>query len=190
MKVTSILGSPRKQGNTNRALRWVEDELGRLDHRVSRIDVVDHNVNGCKGCGTCQTSNDRPGCPQKDDVPDILSRLFDSDVVLYASPNYMWGLSSQMKALIDRHCCVVTGFGTSSWQSLLDGKRVALVVTCGDAIENNCELMMQAFERFAAYLKTDYLGALVIPYTTTPDAMGEDVRDQAMAFGRKIDASS
>jgi multimeric flavodoxin WrbA len=190
MKVTSILGSPRKKGNTNRVLGWVEEELGRLDHRVNRIDVVDHNVNGCKGCSTCQTSENRPGCPQKDDAVGILRRLIDSDVVLYASPNYMWGLSSQMKALIDRHCCVVTGFATPSWQSLFDGKRVALVVTCGDAIENNCELMMQAFERFAAYLKSDYLGALVIPYTTTPDAMGDDVRERAMAFARKIDASS
>ena len=95
-----------------------------------------------------------------------------------------------MKALIDRHCCVVTGFGTPSWQSLLDAKRVALVVTCGDAIENNCDLMLQAFERFAAYLKSHHLGAMVIPYTTTPDAMGEDVRDQAIAFARKIAASS
>jgi multimeric flavodoxin WrbA len=189
MTVTSILGSPRKKGNTNRVLSWVEDELGRLNHRVSRIDVVDHKVNGCKGCSTCQTSENRPGCPQKDDVANILSRLIDSDVVLYASPNYMWGLSSQLKALVDRHCCLVTGFGTPDWQSLLDGKRAALVVTCGDAIENNCDLMMQTFERFAAYLKIDYLGALVIPYATTPDAMGEDVRDQAKAFARKIAAS-
>jgi multimeric flavodoxin WrbA len=189
MNVSSILGSPRKKGNTGRVLGWVEEELERLDHRVSRIDLVDHRVNGCKGCFTCKRSADEPGCPQKDDGVGILNRLIDSDVILYASPNYMWGLTSQMKALIDRHCSLVTGYGTPDWHSLLDGKGIALVVTCEDAIEGNCDLMMLMFERLAGYLKCSHMGSLVIPHATTPDALSEEARERAATFAQSISFS-
>jgi len=189
MKLTSILGSPRKKGNTNRVLGWVEAELGRLDHPVDRINVVDHRVNGCKGCFTCKRTAGEPGCPQKDDGVSILKRLIGSDVVIYASPNYMWGLSSQMKTIIDRHCSLVKGYGTPEWRSLLDGKALAVVVTCEDAIEGNCDLIMLMFERFAEYLKCKHLGTLVIPHASKPDALGEDARSQAIDFARAIGSS-
>lgn len=189
MKLTSILGSPRKKGNTNRVLGWVEEELQRLDHGVERVNVVDHRINGCKGCFTCKKSADEPGCPQKDDGVNILNRLIDSDVVIYGSPNYMWGLTSQMKAVLDRHCSLVTGYGTPEWRSLLDGKAVALVVTCEDAIEGNCDLIMLGFERFARYLKCRHLGTLVIPHASTPEALGEKARESACDFARTIGSS-
>jgi len=94
-----------------------------------------------------------------------------------------------MKAVIDRHCSLVTGYGTPDWRSLLDGKGMALVVTCEDAIEGNCDLLMQMFERLAGYLKCRHLGTLVIPHTTKPDALGEDERDQAVSFARRIGSS-
>lgn len=189
MKLTSVLGSPRKKGNTDRVLGWVEEELGRLDHRVDRINVVDHHINGCKGCFTCKKSADEPGCPQKDDALSILNRLIGSDVVIYASPNYMWSLTSQMKAIIDRHCSLVKGYGTPQWRSLLEGKAMALVVTCEDAIEGNCDLIMLMFERFAEYLKCKFLGTLVIPHASRPDALGEEARAQAIDFARTIGSS-
>lgn len=186
MKVTTILGSPRKKGNTNRVLKWVEEELGGLDHQTARINVVDFKINGCKGCFMCKKVPDSHGCPQKDDAGEILNRLIASDAIVYASPNYMWSLTAQMKALIDRHCSMVIGFGTPDWISLLEGKRVALVVTCEDAVENNCELMLDTFQRFSGYLKSRYAGALVIPHTSTPDALGREAQEQAEAFARKI----
>jgi multimeric flavodoxin WrbA len=184
LKTTSILGSPRKKGNTNKVLGWVEEAFQAQGHQVGRINVVDHEINGCKGCFTCKRFPDEPGCPQKDDAAEILDQLIGSDIILYASPNYMWGLTAQMKAVIDRHCSLVIGFGTPQWRSLLQGKKVGLVVTCEDAVENNSDLMMEMFGRLADYLKCDHAGALVVPFTTTPDALGEEVREQAWAFAK------
>lgn len=186
MKITTVLGSPRKKGNTNKVLRWVEETLQAQGHEVVRINISDYKVKGCKGCFTCKKSTDKPGCPQKDDAVKIIDRLMASDKILYGSPIYFWGPTSQMKVLIDRHCCLVTGFGTPQWHSLLQGKGLGLVITCEDAVENNVDLMEEMFRRFVGYLKCDHLGVLTIPFTTTPEALNEDVRQKAHAFARQI----
>jgi multimeric flavodoxin WrbA len=186
MKVTTILGSPRKKGNTNKVLQWVEEALQASDHNVDRINLVDHKVNGCKGCFTCKKSTQSPGCPQKDDAVEIMGRLMASDAILYASPIYFWGPTAQMKTLIDRHCSLVTGYGTPQWQSLLTDKSLGLVVTCEDGLENNIDLMEELFKRFADYLKCNHTGTLVIPFTSKPEALGEEAREKACSFARLL----
>jgi multimeric flavodoxin WrbA len=186
MKVTSILGSPRKKGNTNKVLQWIEEALQEHDHGVDRINIVDHKVNGCKGCFTCKKSVDSPGCPQKDGGAEIMGRMMASDIILYASPIYFWGPTAQLKTLIDRHCCLVTGYGTPQWQSLVSDKRLGLVVTCEDGLENNIDLMEELFKRFVDYLKCYHAGTLVIPFATKPGALGAEAQEQAHAFARRL----
>ena len=186
MLVTSILGSPRKKGNTNRVLGWVEEALQSEGHRAERINTVDHKINGCKGCFTCKRFTEKPGCAQEDDALRIMDRLIASDAIIYGSPIYFWGPTAQMKTLMDRHCSLVTGFGKPSWQSLLEGRRTGFVVTCEDAVENNAELIIETFERFADYLKCHNAGVLVIPHTSKPDALGDEVKERATALARKV----
>jgi len=54
MKVTTILGSPRKKGNTAKVLSWFEDEMKAQGHEIDRINMADSEVKGCLGCGSCQ----------------------------------------------------------------------------------------------------------------------------------------
>ncbi|MBI4964118.1 MAG: flavodoxin family protein [Desulfomonile tiedjei] len=186
MRIETVLGSPRKKGNTGKVLGWVEEALEARGHSVNRIQLVDHKINGCKGCWTCKKSKDKPGCPQKDDAVEILERLLDSDLVLYATPVYFWGPTAQIKAFVDRHCSLVTGYGTAQWQSLMAGKRIGLVVTCEDGIENNVDLLAEMFKRFADYLKCDHAGEIVIPFASKPDAMGDQARARAIAFANQL----
>lgn len=186
LNITTILGSPRKKGNTSRVLGWVEDSLGTSGHDIRRINIVDHKIKGCKGCFACKRFTDKVGCSQKDEAVDLLQSLPTSDVVLYATPNYFWGFTGQLKTFIDRHCSLVVGFGTDQWQSLMDGKTVGLIITCEDAIENNTDLMENFFKRFADYLKCKHGGSLTIPFTTTPDALSDSVKIQAIEYARQI----
>jgi multimeric flavodoxin WrbA len=176
MNVLTLLGSPRKQGNTATALGWFEAGLKARGHQVERINIVDHHVNGCLGCGKCMAVSDRPACVQKDDAMEIFDRMVTADKVVYASPLYCWGFSSQMKALIDRHFCLVKGYGTPEYKSFLDGKPMALLVTCAGPIEGNADLIQALFDRINDYGKSKVIGKYVIPFCTTPDAMGNEAK--------------
>jgi multimeric flavodoxin WrbA len=88
MKVTTILGSPRKKGNTAKVLTWCEGELVDRGHEVDRLNIADLEVKGCLGCGTCQEKPDEPGCVQKDDALRVFERMMAADAVIYTSPLY------------------------------------------------------------------------------------------------------
>ena len=47
MKVITLLGSPRKKGNTSTALGWFEKALKTRGHNTERLNVVDFEVKGC-----------------------------------------------------------------------------------------------------------------------------------------------
>ncbi|MHC4154729.1 MAG: flavodoxin family protein [Planctomycetota bacterium] len=181
MKVMTILGSPKKNGNTARVLGLFE-ELIAQDHEVDRINIATSDVKGCLGCYVCQKVPDELGCVQKDDAESIFKRMMNSDAVIYATPLYCWGFPSQMKALIDRSICFVTGYGTSNYKSLLEGKYTALLVTCAGPVENNADLIQTSFERFSHYKQYKVVGKYIVPFCKTPDS----IASEAMEIVKKI----
>lgn len=178
MKVMTILGSPKKKGNTAAALGMFEEIVGK-EHEIDRVNISDCDVRGCLGCYACQKTSDEPGCIQKDDVGDILERIMDADAVVYATPLYDWSFSAQIKALLDRHLCLVTGYYTPEYKSLIDGKKVALLVTCGGPVENNADLIQQIFDRMSDFLKGDVVGKYIVTGCTTPAEMGDNAKEIA-----------
>ena len=74
MNILTILGSPRKKGNTAGALEMVEQELSDR-HQVDRLVITSVTVNGCLGCEACRKVADRPGCVQKDDAVAVFERM-------------------------------------------------------------------------------------------------------------------
>jgi multimeric flavodoxin WrbA len=186
MEVTTVLGSPRKEGNTAAVLDLFEKLLAQEGHNVDRINIVDHEVKGCLGCQACREVRYEPGCKQQDDAVGILERIIASDAVIYASPLYTYGFTAQMKALIDRQYCLVTGYGSPDYTSLLKGKRTALLVTCGGPVEKNADLIQEAFDREAQYQQWNVVGKYVVPFCTTPDALGDKAIETAKQMTRDI----
>ncbi|NNG02366.1 MAG: flavodoxin family protein [Desulfobacteraceae bacterium] len=187
MKILSILGSPRKKGNTAAVLGWVDEALTEAGHQVEQIFLGSKNINGCLDCGKCKENMEHPGCVQKDDAPAIFDRMMAADAVIFASPLYYWGFSSQMKTLIDRCYCLYRGScGALDHMSFIDGKRQALIVTAADAFENNAELTITAFQRSLVYNKTTSAGQFMVCNTTTPDALSDGIKSQATAFAGQM----
>lgn len=178
MKIFSILGSPRKNGNTDKVLSSFE-ELVSATHSVDRVNIRDHHVNGCLGCGICQETDDTTGCIQEDDAAALFERMLAADAVVYATPLYCWGFSAQLKAFIDRHYCLVTGAGSDQWKSLVRDKPMALLVTCAGPIDDNADLIQVMFERMSSYLRSRCVGRYVVPFCTTPDQLKPVARQMA-----------
>jgi len=175
MHLVSVLGSPRPQGNAATVLSIAEAAWS-ATCSLERINLRDYRVNGCLGCGCCQQVPGEPGCVQPDDAPALLQRLLAADAVIYATPLYCWGFSAQLKAFIDRHFCLVTEAGGPAWKSLVEGKPMALLVTCAGPEAGNADLIQVVFDRIGQYLKGRIVGKYVVPFRTSPDRLGADAR--------------
>lgn len=99
-RIVVLVGSVRKHGNTE-LLAQAFVEGARKRNAVDVISVADYKVNPCIGCNSCCT---REGnlCFQKDDMEEIYRKLKAADMVVIASPVYFYGISAQLKAIVDR----------------------------------------------------------------------------------------
>ncbi|MCY3022733.1 MAG: flavodoxin family protein [Planctomycetota bacterium] len=185
MKTMFVLGSPNRSGNTAKVLSWIEDELRARGHSVESVNVGDGRIAPCVACRRCKRTPDKPGCAQDDGTNDILSDMLLADVVVLASPLYCWGISAQLKALIDRAYCMLKEEG-DDYVSLLAGLRLALVVTGGGGVKGNLDLAVPPFRAFAKFFQCKQAGTLLVPSCTKPDALGPDVEKRARAFAGKL----
>lgn len=103
MKVLAIMGSPRKKGNTYKAVERVKDELLRLNCAVDfeYLFLADCRLEMCKGCFNC-FSRGKEKCPLKDDRDMICEKMTAADGIILAAPTYAVGVPALMKNFIDR----------------------------------------------------------------------------------------
>ena len=107
--IVILVGSMRKGGNTD-LLAQAFAEGARENHSVEIVSVADYKVNPCIGCNSCFTREGNK-CFQKDDMDGIYEKLKVADMVVAASPVYFYGISAELKAVIDRlHTPMRNGF--------------------------------------------------------------------------------
>jgi hypothetical protein len=75
----------------------------------------------------------------------IFERLRAAGLIGYATPLFCWDFSLHMKLLTDRQYCLTKWRAPGGKRSLLTGKRAAQLVTCGDEIENNADVIQTIF---------------------------------------------
>jgi len=69
---------------------------------IEYIKLKDMEINPCTGCYTCWTKT--PGeCIFKDDMTDLLLKSRKADLVVFASPLYVYNVTGIMKNFLDRN---------------------------------------------------------------------------------------
>ena len=184
MQITTLLGSAKKKGNTSTVLGWVEEDLKSRGHDVERIYLNNKSIRGCLGCSKCRENPHEIACVQKDDAIDIMEQMISSAAVLFASPIYFWGFSAQIKTLIDRSYSLVTNYHKPGHTSLMEGKRIGLLVTGADAYGDNAEGMFTAFDRIVDFLLAKKSGALYVGECSVPSELSEEVKERALELAR------
>ena len=99
MNILILSGSPRKGGNTE-LLAEAFAKGAAAQHHVEIVSVRDYKVNPCLGCNACFKANGI--CAQKDDMTILSEKMSQADMLVIASPVYFYGISAQLKAVIDR----------------------------------------------------------------------------------------
>ena len=99
-RILVLIGSPRKGGNTELLARAFAEGAG-VQHEVELLSVTDYRIHPCIGCNSCYTSEEHR-CFQLDGMQLIYEKLKQADTLIIASPVYFYGISAQLKALVDR----------------------------------------------------------------------------------------
>lgn len=142
-KIVMITGSMRKGGNTD-LLAQAFAEGAKEHNEVEVISVADYKVNPCIGCNSCF---EREGhlCFQQDDMTVIYEKLKQADVLAVASPVYFYGISAQLKAVIDRlHTPMRNEFKIKKLALLLVG--AASLPELFDSIKVQYQLVLDYFK--------------------------------------------
>ncbi len=101
MKVTAFIGSARRKHTYNASENFLKklQSLGNIEYEI--VLLSDYNLQICRGCKLC-TDKGEELCPLKDDRDKLIDKMVNSDGVIFASPNYSFNVSGQMKVFLDR----------------------------------------------------------------------------------------
>lgn len=110
MKFYLINGSNRKKYNTAKLLdavaEGITDELEQQDKtaKVEIIDLYTLDYKGCKSCLHCKKIDGKyyGTCPIKDDLNELLTKLWSCDALILGSPIYFRNVTGQMRCFLER----------------------------------------------------------------------------------------
>lgn len=190
MNVVILQGSPRKGGNTDLVCTHVAEALTATGHEVGTLRLGEMTVGGCIECFACQGDADAPGCPVKDDMPTVYDAVLAADAIVLATPVFCWGMTAQLKAPVDRFfaLCKFESPESMDYKVLIEGKRVALVVTAGGGPHDGAETVVASHRAMAQFMRLDNRGELCAAPLGQPEATRADaaLKDRAAAFARRI----
>lgn len=98
-KVLIISTSLRTNSNSDILARECEKGARDVGLDTEYISLKGKDIKYCIGCLSCQKTNK---CVLNDDVADIMAKVKEAEVIVYATPIYYYEMSGQMKTLLDR----------------------------------------------------------------------------------------
>jgi len=99
MKVLGIMGSPRRQSNTEILLDKALEGAEEAGSEVEKVLVSKLKISPCLEIYACRKDGN---CAIKDDMQSLYKKLLEADQVIFASPMFFYGVTSQAKAVVDR----------------------------------------------------------------------------------------
>ena len=98
-KVLVITTSLRAKSNSDRLAEELIRGAKDAGHEVEQISLKGKDIRFCIGCLSCQKTQK---CVLKDDAVPIAERVKEAETLVFATPIYYYGMSGQMKTLLDR----------------------------------------------------------------------------------------
>jgi multimeric flavodoxin WrbA len=155
-------------------------------------------IKPCTGCFNCWLKT--PGvCSHKDDMAWLLPKMRDADVMVYATPVYGYGMTGQMKNLLDRMIPIAEPF-----MEVIDGRsrhiksegardcKIVLVSNCGLWNMDNFDPLVVHVKKLCQDPPMEYAGALLRPHGEALRAMRDmgapvdDIFAAARDAGRQL----
>lgn len=176
--VLGIVGSPRRNGNTEILVDEVlaaAEEHGAIAHKVilSKMDI-----GPCRACDACRKTGK---CVQKDDMEELVTKMKNSDVLVLGTPVYWWGPTGQFKAFLDRW------YGVHD-QGIFKEKETVLVIPLEDTTESSYNPILNMFKGIMDYLHMNHVATVLAPGVLEKGAVRDhqEFIDNAREIGTKL----
>jgi multimeric flavodoxin WrbA len=175
MKIIAINGSPRgMRGTTGRLL---EEVLAGAAESGAEVEIISLSKAPIKPCVACDACHKVGVCPLKDDYELIKDKLLAADAFIFASPNYIFSVTAQLKCFFDR--CNGLAHRTA-----LEGKYAAVVETSGGGEDEEVLTYMQRVVNSLGAQCVGSIGSAGAGPRMFPDQ--EALFEQARALGKEL----
>ena len=176
MKILVLTGSPRKGGNSATLADHFIKGAKEAGHSIERFDAAFKKVHPCIACNSC--GMDGP-CVFKDDFEFVRKHIVDADCVVFATPMYYFGISSQLKAVIDRFYAI-NG-------SIHVPKKAVLLMTYANTAASEAVPIKSHYEVLLKYLGWTDAGQVIAPGVWPVGAIDRTkYPEQAYQLGKHI----
>ena len=176
MKIVTITSSPHRKGTTDvlaSAFCRGAEEAG---HEVFRFDAARERVQPCLACDACRRTG---ACVQKDGMESLMPRLLEADGIAFVTPLYYYGMSAQLKAVIDRF------YARNS--DLAGKKRTVLLAASYDAEDWTMAALERHYETILRYLGWEDAGRVLAVGCGDRAAIEQtDFPEQAYRLGKSL----
>ena len=152
MDILVLTGSPRKDGNSNFLAAEFMRGAQESGHKTFRFNAAEANVHPCIACNSC--GMDGP-CIFKDDFETVRKQIIPADMVVFATPMYYFGLSAQLKAVIDRFYAINGQIHVP--------KKAALLMTYANTAPSQAMPITSHYDTLLDYLGWSDSGRVIAP---------------------------
>ncbi len=168
--ILGIVGSPRRNGNTETLVDEVLKGAQEEGAKISKIILNELNISPCQGCNTCSKNGQ---CKINDDMNLVNNKMRESDVFVMGTPIYYWGPTGQFKAFFDRLLA-------TSRQGIIKGKKVILTIPLGGSepiARHTIGMLTDALN----YLSADIFAKIISPSTMSVGEVKQKIDKMKMA---------
>ncbi len=177
MKIVILMGSPNRNGSTGILVSEFVRGAAEAGHSCEVIDVCHADIHPCTGCVACGYEGP---CVQKDDVSEIRKKLLACDMAVFATPLYYYGMSAQLKAVVDRFC---------AYNSSLNGRHLksALLSVAWNADDWTFDALSAHYRTLVRYINFEDMGMILGYGCGTPSMTKRSIYPkQAYQFGKSL----
>jgi multimeric flavodoxin WrbA/putative sterol carrier protein len=169
MRILAIQGSPRpKASNTEILLQEFLKGAQSQGAETETVYLKEKEIHSCIGCYTCWAKT--PGvCVFKDDMPGLLEKVRNCDILVYATPLYNYNMTSLSKAfqerllpLLDPHLIKMEEIYRHPQRYKMNRKMV-LLSTCGFPEVSHFDGLRHVFRHIERSGQTPLVGELLMP---------------------------
>ena len=101
MNILILQGSPNLSGSTSMMVEQFAKGAKEAGHTCKRVDITELDISPCTGCVACGYEGP---CTQSDSMDLLRSQILKTDMLVFATPLYYYGMSAQLKTVVDRFC--------------------------------------------------------------------------------------